>query len=67
MVLLCGGVECSGKIAMTALRSALVAMGLLPIHHLSRRILLGARITRISLILKQATRRNRHQIAMKMP
>jgi hypothetical protein len=44
MVLLCKRVECSAKIAMTALRSGLVAMRLLPDHDPSRLIFLDANL-----------------------
>jgi hypothetical protein len=37
-------VECSAKIAMSALRSGAATMGLLPNHVLARRIFLGARV-----------------------
>jgi len=42
MVLLSKGVECSEKIAMTALPGCLAAMRLLPEHDLQQRIFLGA-------------------------
>jgi hypothetical protein len=44
MVLLCDAVECSAKIAMTALHGGGVTMGLLPDHDRLRLIILG-RIT----------------------
>ena len=44
MVLHCKRVECSAKIAMTALRSGLAAMRLLPDHDLSRLIFLEANL-----------------------
>jgi len=47
MVLLSKGVECSAKIAMTALPSRSAAMGLLPEHDWPRCIFLGAHAARI--------------------
>jgi hypothetical protein len=47
MVLLSEGVECSAKIAMTALRTGLAAKRLLPEHDLQRRIFLSGHATRI--------------------
>jgi hypothetical protein len=43
MVLLRKSVECSAKIAMTALRNRRETMGLLPDHDLPQRIFLNAR------------------------
>jgi hypothetical protein len=47
MVPLWKSVECSAKIAMTALHAAFVAMGLFPNVDPSRRIFLEARFMRI--------------------
>ncbi|QWG22519.1 hypothetical protein KMZ93_21535 [Bradyrhizobium sediminis] len=47
MVPLSGRVECSAKIAMTALPVGRVAMDLLPDHVLPRRIFLDAPIAKI--------------------
>jgi hypothetical protein len=44
MVLPGTGVECSAKIAMTTLPGGSGAMGLLPKHHLPRRIFLEGRV-----------------------
>jgi hypothetical protein len=44
MVLLCTRVECSAKIAMTALRSGLATMRLLPDHDPLRLIFLGSNL-----------------------
>jgi len=44
MVLRKISVECSAKIAMTPLHGGSAAMGLLPKHHLPRRIFLEARV-----------------------
>jgi hypothetical protein len=50
MVLLCGTVECSAKIAMTLLRGGFAAMDLLPDHDPPRFIFLDARAGAILLI-----------------
>jgi hypothetical protein len=47
MVLLSNAVECSAKIAMTALRSHLATTRLLPEHDWRRRIFLGPRFVQI--------------------
>jgi len=67
MVLLCGSVECSAKIAMSALRSARRAMGLLPDHDLARRILFDANRHTNLFIINYATRRNPHAFVTGMP